>query len=100
MFLMFFLEQGDIFPVGDLGVRKGVARFFNLKGKGRGGSLCPKKDFIKLQTVLEPFRPYRSLVAYYMWKVADTKDFYKSEGEQEKDSFTSTSPSKKRRKMN
>jgi DNA-3-methyladenine glycosylase II len=99
MFLMFFLEQGDIFPVGDLGVRKGVARFFNLKGKGKGGSLCPKKDFDKLQTALEPFKPYRSLVTYYMWKVADTKDFYKAEAKQETDSFTSTSPSKKKRKI-
>lgn len=76
MFMMFYLERQNIFPVGDLGVRKGIAKLFQLRGKAKGGALCPKLDLALMEETLEPYKPFRSLVAYYMWKVADTKDFY------------------------
>ncbi|KAG7359201.1 DNA-3-methyladenine glycosylase II [Nitzschia inconspicua] len=76
MFMMFYLERPDILPVGDLGVRKGIAKLFQLRGNAKGGSLCPKKDRQLIETTLAPYRPYQSLVAYYMWRVADTKDVY------------------------
>jgi DNA-3-methyladenine glycosylase II len=72
MFLMFYLERSDIFPVGDLGVRKGVARHFQLSGS----SLCAKKDLGRMLEIAAPYQPYRSLLSYYMWKAADITDFY------------------------
>jgi DNA-3-methyladenine glycosylase II len=80
MFLMFVIEHADVFPVGDLGVRSGMAKYFSLKGTGKGGNLCQKKDLDKMQKAMAAFEPYRSLASYYMWKVADTKDFYDGSG--------------------
>jgi len=78
MFLMFSLERSNILPVGDLGVRKGLCKAFSLKGSAKGGSLCPKKDLDRIQATVEPFAPYQSLLSFYMWKAADTVDFYNS----------------------
>lgn len=72
MFLMFYLERSDILPVGDLGVRKGLARHFQLSGS----SLCAKKDLDRMLEIAAPYQPYRSLLSYYMWKAADIADFY------------------------
>lgn len=70
MFLLFTLEHSDILPLGDLGVRKGIAKHFFV-GKS---TVCAKKDKAKIHERLAPFRPYRSLVSYYMWRVADTPE--------------------------
>mmetsp|Transcript_10646 Transcript_10646/g.16301 ORF Transcript_10646/g.16301 Transcript_10646/m.16301 type:complete len:282 (-) Transcript_10646:1392-2237(-) len=72
MFLMFHLEKPDILPLGDLGVRKGIAKHFNLRGSGKHGRLCAKKDYHKIMEVTKPYKPYLSILSYYMWKVADT----------------------------
>ena len=84
MFLIFYLERPDIFPIGDLGVRKGVAKLFTLRGNGRKGMLCPKKDFDLMEQVMQPYRPYRSLATYYMWKIADKKTMTNEEDENDK----------------
>mmetsp|Transcript_30990 Transcript_30990/g.51214 ORF Transcript_30990/g.51214 Transcript_30990/m.51214 type:complete len:328 (-) Transcript_30990:64-1047(-) len=84
MFLLFYLERPDVLPLGDLGVRKGIAKHFGMRGSGKQGSLCPKKDLDKIIKAVQPFAPYRSLFSYYMWKVADTPDFYKSDGSPKK----------------
>lgn len=76
MFIMFHLEQKNVFPFGDLGVRKGVSKVFRVKGKGKQGSLCQKKDLEHVMTLVEPYSPYQSLLTYYMWRAADTKDVY------------------------
>jgi len=72
MFFIYELHYSDILPLGDLGVRAGIAKFFNLKGSAANGKLCLKKDFNTMQNVMERFGPYRSLASYYMWKVIDT----------------------------
>lgn len=96
MFSMFYLERSNILPVGDLGVRKGLAKFFGLRGKGKNGSLCPIKDEEVIREKLAPYHPYHSLVSYYMWKVADTKDVYHAEkAKRGKKSKTETSSSNK-----
>jgi DNA-3-methyladenine glycosylase II len=76
MFAMFYLHQPNILPLGDLGVRKGMQRCFALTGKGKKGTLCANQDATRMRQVMEPYRPYQSLVTYYMWRVADTPDFY------------------------
>ena len=78
MFLMFTLERSNILPVGDLGVRKGLSKAFFMRGSAKGGSLCPKKDLNSIQATAEPFAPFQSLLSFFMWKAADTVDFYNS----------------------
>ena len=64
MFLMFQLGRLDVWPVGDLGVRKGYAVIH-----GRPDMPTPKE----LEALGDPLRPYRSLAAWYCWRAADTQ---------------------------
>ena len=62
MFLIGALGRLDVWPVGDYGVRAGFARAWNLDAVP-----SPKE----LGGLGEPFRPYRSLVAWYCWRAVD-----------------------------
>ena len=59
MFMMFQLGRLDIWPVGDLGVRRGWEKIYSLKEE-----IAPKS----LQVKGEKFRPYRSVAAWYCWR--------------------------------
>jgi 3-methyladenine DNA glycosylase/8-oxoguanine DNA glycosylase len=59
MFLMFALHRLDVWPTGDYGVRVGYALAF--------GSVEPPSP-AALESLGDPFRPYRSLVAWYCWR--------------------------------
>ncbi|SRR6266498_2165992 len=61
MFLMFQLRRLDVWPVGDLGVRKGFALAW--------GIATPTAK--QLEPLGEPYRPYRSVVAWYCWRAAE-----------------------------
>ena len=61
MFLMHQLRRPDIWPTGDLGVRKGYALAWNI-------SVPTPKE---LDLLGEPFRPYRSVLAWYCWQAAN-----------------------------
>jgi DNA-3-methyladenine glycosylase II len=63
MFLMFQLGRLDIWPVLDYGVRAGFTIMFGLPE-----ARTPKE----LQDEGDRFRPYRSLVAWWCWRAADT----------------------------
>ena len=63
MFLMFQLRRLDVWPVDDYGVRKGWAAAHRLDE-------LPKPK--ALQAEGEKFRPYRSVAAWYCWRVVDT----------------------------
>jgi 3-methyladenine DNA glycosylase/8-oxoguanine DNA glycosylase len=63
MFLMFQLGRLDVWPVGDLGVRKGYAAAWGLP------DLPTPKE---LAAYGEAFRPYRSVAAWYCWRAVDT----------------------------
>src|SRR3954454_24578720 len=65
MFLMFQLGRLDVWPVDDLGVRKGYGRLFRLPAMPTPKELHPRG---------EPMRPYRSVAAWYCWRVADIVD--------------------------
>ena len=62
MFLMFQLGRLDVWPVDDFGVRKGYGRIYSLPE-------APKPR--ALEELGEPFRPLRSVVAWYCWRAAD-----------------------------
>jgi len=63
MFLMFALARPDVLPVGDLGIRKGMQRHFGLRK-------LPEPD--RMTKLAAPWRPYRSVAAWYMWRLLET----------------------------
>ncbi len=64
MFMMFQLGRLDIWPTGDLGVRRGFEKIFNLSQE-----ITPKD----LDRKGEKFKPYRSVVAWYCWRALEKK---------------------------
>jgi DNA-3-methyladenine glycosylase II len=62
MFLLATLGRLDVWPTGDYGVRAGFARAWSL------GQIPTPNELSELG---EPFRPYRSLVAWYCWRAVD-----------------------------
>lgn len=73
MFLMFESHRKNILPIGDLAVRNGTAKLWKVKGTGKNGSMCAKKDKQLIERLHEPFSPYRSISSYYMYKLVDVK---------------------------
>lgn len=63
MFLMFALARPDVLPVGDLGIQKGMQRHFGLR---------KMPDAARMTKLAEPWRPFRSVAAWYMWRVLET----------------------------
>jgi len=62
MFLLGTLGRLDVWPVGDYGVRAGFAKAWGLPEIPAPAELLDRG---------EVFRPYRSVVAWYCWKVVD-----------------------------
>ncbi|MBC8344794.1 MAG: DNA-3-methyladenine glycosylase 2 family protein [Candidatus Marinimicrobia bacterium] len=62
MFLMFTLVRPDVFPLGDLGIQKG---FMGLNKMDRFPT--PKE----MEVEAEMWRPYRTVAAWYLWKIVD-----------------------------
>jgi len=64
MFMMFALRRPDVWPIGDLGVRAGYAKIHGLAETPTEKEMPP---------LGEPYRPWRSAAAWYMWRVLDTE---------------------------
>jgi len=62
MLLMFSLHRPDVLPVGDYGVRKGVQALYGLPE-------LPKPA--DLERIAEPWRPYRTVASWYVWRHMD-----------------------------
>jgi DNA-3-methyladenine glycosylase II len=65
MFLMFTLGRLDIWPVGDLAVRRGWQIVHGLKEMPNEKQMEPLGD---------PFSPYRSIAAWYCWRVLEPQE--------------------------
>ena len=61
MFLLFQLRRLNVWPVGDLGVRRGYGLAWQV----------PTPTARELRPLGEPFRPYRSVAAWYCWRAAE-----------------------------
>lgn len=59
MFLIFSLGHPDVLPVDDLGVRRGFQQIYRL-------SELPSPE--EMRRIAEPWRPYRSVGTWYMWR--------------------------------
>lgn len=62
MVLMFCLGRPDVLPVGDLGVRAGMKLAYGLDD-------LPKPP--EMEAIAEPWRPYRSVGTWYLWRRGD-----------------------------
>jgi DNA-3-methyladenine glycosylase II len=62
MFLIFHELRGDVFPVGDIGLQKAIALHYN------GGE---RLDVEAMHAVAAPWRPWRSVATWYLWRSLD-----------------------------
>jgi DNA-3-methyladenine glycosylase II len=61
MFLLFQLRRLDVWPAGDLGVRRGYGLAWGV----------PMPSERELGPLGEPLRPYRSVAAWYCWRACE-----------------------------
>ena len=62
MFLIFSLNRPDVFPLNDLGIQKGLMLFLD------------RAKYLNRESMLsysEKWKPYRTLVSLYLWKIVD-----------------------------
>jgi DNA-3-methyladenine glycosylase II len=64
MFLIFVMNRPDVFPAGDLGVRAALRERHGL------AELPTPRD---CHPLAEPWRPYRSIASWYIWRRIDTQ---------------------------
>ncbi len=62
MFLIFALGRPDVLSTGDAGLRRACKVIYNL-------SETPSAD--EMTSLAEPWRPYRSIASWYLWRVVD-----------------------------
>lgn len=61
IFLMFQLRRLDVWPTGDLGVRRGYGLAWNV----------PTPTAKELDLLGEAYHPYRTIVAWYCWRAVE-----------------------------
>jgi DNA-3-methyladenine glycosylase II len=59
MFLMFRLHRPDVLPVADLGIARAVQQLYRLR---------KRPDAKRILAIGEPWRPYRSVACWYLWR--------------------------------
>jgi DNA-3-methyladenine glycosylase II len=59
MFLIFVLNRPDVWPVGDLGIRRAVQLRYGLDD-------LPAAD--QLHQIAQPWKPYRTTASWYLWR--------------------------------
>jgi DNA-3-methyladenine glycosylase II len=62
MFLIFGLGRPDVLSTKDAGLRRGFKILYNLQG--------PPSE-AEMNSISEPWRPYRSVASWYLWRVVD-----------------------------
>jgi len=62
MFLIFCLGREDVMPIGDLGIRKAIQILYNLPQIPTPSSML---------AISLPWKPYRSIATWYLWKSLD-----------------------------
>lgn len=62
MLLIFLLDRPDVFPVADVGVRRGFERVLGLEGTATVAEMSARA---------EAWSPYRSVASWYLWRAVD-----------------------------
>lgn len=71
MFLMQDLNHSDILPLGDLAIRKGIAKHFSLTMPTDKKKVFPLPHHMVELTDI--WRPYRTVASWLMWRSLDIK---------------------------
>jgi len=66
MFLMFCMGRLDVLPTGDLGIRNGVAKLFNIDH-------IPDAREIEELAHARHWHPYESVASWYIWQSLENK---------------------------
>jgi DNA-3-methyladenine glycosylase II len=64
MFLIFGLNREDVFPMGDLGIRKALHHYYNV---------ALDSDASEVEAFTARWRPYRTIATWYLWKSGDAQ---------------------------
>ena len=64
MVLIFHLQRPDVLPLGDIGVRRAVARLY-----GDGGATTMGADAVEAHA--RPWRPWRTVAVWHLWRSLD-----------------------------
>lgn len=64
MFLIFCMGRLDILPTGDLGIRNGVKKLYNLE-------TTPTPDEVSAIALANNWHPYESVASWYIWQSLD-----------------------------
>jgi DNA-3-methyladenine glycosylase II len=59
LFLMFQLQRPDVFPVGDLGIRRAIMQRYGLDAMPTPA---------QAERIAEAWRPYRTLASLFLWR--------------------------------
>jgi DNA-3-methyladenine glycosylase II len=62
MFLIFYLMKPDILPLADIGLQKAIEKLYN-----QGNKLTLQE----MNGIAEPWRPYRTVATWYLWRSLD-----------------------------
>lgn len=65
MFLIFVLNRPDILPVDDLGLQSAVKSAYRMPHRPQAK---------ELKTLAEPWRPYRTIATWYLWRASDATE--------------------------
>lgn len=64
MFLIFSLNRMDVLPLGDLGIRKAISKFyFNGENAADG----------QMEMISEAWKPFRTVAVWYLWQALDSQ---------------------------
>lgn len=66
MFLLFCMGRLDVLPVGDLGIKNGIQKLYNLETR-------PEADEIEAIAKKYKWHPYESIASWYVWHSLDNK---------------------------
>lgn len=66
MFLMFCVARLDVLPIGDLGIRNGVTKLYNLNAQA-----TPEE--VRIIAEKNNWRPYESVASWYVWQSLENK---------------------------
>jgi DNA-3-methyladenine glycosylase II len=64
MFLLFCMGRLDILPTGDLGIKNGMRKLYNLPEK-------PTPEDMEMIAINNSWHPYESVASWYMWHSLD-----------------------------
>ncbi|GKS68122.1 DNA-3-methyladenine glycosylase II [Nitrosomonas sp. PY1] len=62
MFLIFHMQRPDVLPLDDIGLQRAISRYYN------DNQPIDKK---KMNEIALPWRPWRSVATWYLWRALD-----------------------------